>query len=134
MPNSCAQPNRDCAGAWQTPIASQQVVGLMVDALRAGVTTYSAFDPVSPYGDGSAPLVPLPKPIEADPPDYGGLPPMLMYVMAHFPGNNPIMWKRRKQTPQIRFRNLVPQDILSASEGSDLCVCLRNVPGHCARC
>jgi hypothetical protein len=81
--------------AWQTPMASQQVVGLMVDALRAGVTTYSTFDKAAPYGDGSAPLVPRPKPIEVDPPAHGGAPPMLMYVMAHFPGNNPIMWKRQ---------------------------------------
>eukprot|EP01051_Picozoa_sp_SAG22_P002603 SAG22_NODE_118_length_19263_cov_16.155813_15_plen_519_part_00 len=71
--------------ALPVPQASQQVVGLMVDALRAGVTTYSTFDTAAPYGDGSTPLVPRPKPIEVDPPAYGGAPPMLMYVMAHFP-------------------------------------------------
>ena len=82
--------------AWQTPIPSQQQVGLMIDALRAGVTTYGSFDQTAPYGDGSQALVPVPKPLEI--PElvpYGGAPPMLMYVMAHYPGNNPIMWKRQ---------------------------------------
>ena len=56
----------------------------MVDALRAGVTTYGTFDRDAPYGDGSTPLKPAPKPFE-DPSQvpYGGSPPMLMYVMAH---------------------------------------------------
>ena len=70
--------------AWQTPIASQQGVGLMIDALRAGITTYGSFDAASPYGDGSQALLPIPKPHEV--PElvpYGGSPPMLMYVMAH---------------------------------------------------
>lgn len=82
--------------AWQTPMASQQVTGLMVDALRAGVTTYSSFDEALPYGDGTVPLTPVAKPFEV--PElvpYGGSAPMLMYVMAHSPGNNPIMWKRQ---------------------------------------
>ena len=68
----------------------------MIDALRAGVTTYSTFDEVSPYGNGTVPLAPVPKPFEV--PElvpYGGSPPMLMYVMAHSPGNNPIMWRRQ---------------------------------------
>jgi hypothetical protein len=64
---------------WQTPLASQQVTGLMVDALRAGVTTYATFDMEQPYGNGTTPLAPIPKPYEV--PElvpYGGSPPMLM--------------------------------------------------------
>jgi hypothetical protein len=62
---------------------SQQVTGLMVDALRAGITTYATFDEAQPYGNnGSSPLVPQPKPYEV--PElvpYGGSPPMLMYLL-----------------------------------------------------
>ena len=72
--------------AWQTPIASQQAVGLMIDALRAGITKYGTFDQAEPYGDGTQALVAVPKPYEiaASVPN-GGSPPMLMYVMAHYP-------------------------------------------------
>jgi hypothetical protein len=58
----------------------------MIDALRAGITKYGTFDQAAPYGDGSRALVPVPKPYEnpALVPN-GGSPPMLMYVMAHYP-------------------------------------------------
>ena len=56
----------------------------MVDALRAGVTSYGEFDPVAPYGNGSQPLRVVPKPLEVPSlVPYGGAPPILMLVMAH---------------------------------------------------
>eukprot|EP01051_Picozoa_sp_SAG22_P014424 SAG22_NODE_1750_length_3660_cov_2.073013_3_plen_121_part_00 len=94
----------------------------MVDALRAGVTSYSDFDPVAPYGNGSQPLRIVPKPLEVPSlVPYGGAPPILMLVMAHcecrhgssvlshltfclliphtrcpaVPGNHPLNWKRQ---------------------------------------
>ena len=63
----------------------------MVDALRAGVTSYGEFNPVAPYGNGSQPLRVVPKPLEVPSlVPYGGAPPILMLVMAHCtnPGNS----------------------------------------------
>ena len=75
----------------------------MVDALRAGVTTYGDFNTSDGHFGYSQPLEPVPKPMEISPSisennphlAYGGSPPILMYVMAHYPGNNPMMWKRQ---------------------------------------
>ena len=74
---------------------SQQVTGLMVDALRAGITTYATFDEAQPYGsNGSSPLVPQPKPYEV--PElvpFGGSPPMLMYLLRSIFVQQPIRFK-----------------------------------------
>ena len=82
---------------WSTPIGSQQMVTLMVDMLRAGVTKYPAVpdaDDEDPMEDEDAGHVARPYTRAPNPPPQVG-PPLLMYVLAHFPGNNPIMWKRQ---------------------------------------
>ena len=89
----------------------------MVDALRAGVTSYGEFDPVAPYGNGSQPLRVVPKPLEVPSlVPYGGAPPILMLVMAHC---------TNRHASAIVFRlifALVPQTpAITRSTGSGSC-------------
>lgn len=113
----------DCT--WQTPVASQQVIGLLVDALRSGVTVYADYDHVNrdPYAfawnvnEGGLRVEagaktkakaeeayryryqPVPKPYEVlGGAPAGGATPILMYAMAHSPSNNPINWRRNVYT------------------------------------
>eukprot|EP00937_MAST-01D_sp_MAST-1D-sp2_P004985 g4985.t1 len=60
--------------AWQTPLGSQQMTTLALDVFRAGLRTQSG---VAGAGAGA------------------GAPPILMYAMAHFPGNTPTSWARQ---------------------------------------
>ena len=112
---------------WQAPVASQQVIGLLVDTLRAGVTVYDDFGD-APYGykphstqntthpqgnrQEQQPVVTqaahqqVMRPYRARPKPYeiaggapaGGATPILMYAMAHSPSNHPINWRRNAFT------------------------------------
>ena len=88
----------------------------MVDALRAGVTSYGDFSPVAPYGNGSQPLRVVPKPLEVPSlVPYGGAPPILMLVMAHCTnhhGNSTVLRLTFALVPQI------PAIIPSTGSGS----------------
>jgi hypothetical protein len=79
---------------WMTPVGSQQMTGLMVDMMRAAMTSYPSSSSSSdhqPYAAASAaePYARVPN----RPPAVG--PPLLMYVMAHFPGNTAVSWRRQ---------------------------------------
>jgi hypothetical protein len=134
---------------WQTPVASQQILGLIIDVFRAGITSYPSTYPStypqarsvhmrndnesnplssSPSSPSSSPYafqrdssdgyrsIPLPPPPvkrvassrEGDgsiqgPRAPGGARPILMYSMAHSPGNNPINWRRNLYTHMVRL-------------------------------
>ena len=76
-----------------TPIGSQQMVGLMVDMMRSALTKYPASneaeDVYAQATDDNAVHTRTPH----RPPAVG--PPLLMYVMAHFPGNTINSWRRQ---------------------------------------
>ena len=64
------------------------MVTLMVDMLRAGVTTYPTLeDDGDDEGETPYVRVPNPQPQPAAP--------ILMYVLAHFPGNTATSWRRQ---------------------------------------
>ena len=75
-----------------TPVGTQQMVGLMVDMMRSAMTTF----PASDQSDHAYALAPGTETYtrEPNPPPAIG-PPLLMYVMAHFPGNTAVSWRRQ---------------------------------------
>ena len=79
--------------AWQTPIGTQQMMTMSIDAFRSGVFWAGAEAAVSPaarsstWDAGLARYVRLKnKPKHVD---------MLMYVMKHYPGNTDNSWTRQ---------------------------------------
>ena len=75
--------------AWMTPIGSQQMVGIMVDMMRSAMMTFPPTKPTAPESVSAKGYQRIPNP----PPPVG--PPLLMYVMAHFPGNTANSWRRQ---------------------------------------
>ena len=72
-----------------TPVASQQVVTLMLDMFMAGKRIYPPVPKLHPYGTDK----PVYARVPLIPPEPGAK--ILMYIMPHFPGNTANSWRRQ---------------------------------------
>ena len=63
---------------WATPVASQQIVVMMLDMFMAGYRTYPPAPASDPYAENGQPY----KPVALKPTEPAR--PILMYIMPHF--------------------------------------------------
>jgi hypothetical protein len=80
---------------WQSPVGTQQMMQLSIDAMRSGIFWADEPDKVPEHMRNMTKIAQGPYAYRRLPPPHQRHQSMLMYVMHHFPGNTNSSWQRQ---------------------------------------